>query len=69
MAVVRKSLKQIKAAKPKINAVKIDATTEKDIRRHMIEDGEDSNNEPSIVDIYTPQVIRKRLGMTLHLQL
>jgi putative transcriptional regulator len=64
MAIVRKSLKQIKAAKPKLNAAKIDATTENDIRRHMIEDGEDSNYEPSIADIYTPQVIRKRLGMT-----
>ena len=64
MAIVRKSVKQIKAAKPKIDAAKIDATTEKDIRRHMIEDGEDSSHDLSIADIYTPQVIRKRLGMT-----
>jgi len=64
MAVTRKSLKAIKAGKPKINAAKLDATTEKDIRHHMMEDGEDPDVELGIEDIYTPQVIRKRLGMT-----
>lgn len=38
MALVSKTLKQIKAAKPEIDLAKIDATTEADIRRHMIED-------------------------------
>ena len=43
---------------------KVEATTEEDIRRHMIEDGENPDREPRIEDIYTPQVIRKRLNMT-----
>jgi putative transcriptional regulator len=64
MAMVRRSLKAIKAAKPKINRAKIAATTEKDIRRHMIEDGENPGDTPRIEDIITPQVIRKRLAMT-----
>jgi putative transcriptional regulator len=60
MAVTRKSLKAIKASRPKIDTSKFDATTEKDIRHHMIEDGEDPDVEPGIEDIYTPQIIRKR---------
>lgn len=64
MAMVRKSLKAIKASKPKSDRVKVDATTEADIRRHMRDDGEDPAHEVSVEDIYTPQVIRKRLKMT-----
>ena len=64
MAVVRKSLKEIKAGKPRFDAGRFDATTEKDIRRHMIEDGEDPDHEIRAEDIHTPQVIRKRLGLT-----
>lgn len=64
MAMVRTSLKAIKASKPKFDRAKVDATTEKDIRRHMIEDGEDPNHLPSVEEIYSPQVIRKRLKMT-----
>ena len=41
MAVVRKSLEQMRASKPRIDRAKIDATTEEDIRRHQIEDGQD----------------------------
>ena len=65
MAMVRKSLEDIKAAKPDIDRAKIDATTEADIRHHMIEDGEDPNRELRVEDIFSPQMIRKRLGMTL----
>jgi putative transcriptional regulator len=64
MAIVRKSLKEIRATKPKFDAGRFDATTEEDIRRHMIEDGEDPDHEVRAEDIHTPQVIRKRLGMT-----
>lgn len=64
MAVVRKSLKEIKAAKPKMDRAKFDATTEEDIRRQMTEDGEDPAHEVSIEEVFTPQVIRKRLKMT-----
>jgi putative transcriptional regulator len=64
MAIVRKSLKQAKAAKHDVDWSKVDATTEDEIRRHMIEDGENPGREPRIEDIYTPQIIRKRLAMT-----
>lgn len=64
MAIVRKSLEEAKAIKPDIDWVKVKTTTEQDIRRHMIEDGEDPDHEPRIENIYTPQIIRKRLAMT-----
>lgn len=64
MALVRKSMKEIKTDKPRFDADRFNATTEKDIRRHMIEDGEDPDHEVRVEDIHTPQVIRKRLGMT-----
>jgi len=64
MAMVRKTLEQIKAEKPTTDFRKFDATTEEDIRRHMIEDGEDPDFVPTLEDIFTPQVIRKRLKMT-----
>ena len=64
MALVRKSLEEIKAAKPDIDRAKFDATSEEDIRRHMIEDGEDPDHELQIEDVFSPQVIRKRLSLT-----
>jgi putative transcriptional regulator len=64
MAMVRKSLKAIKASKPKLDRAKIAATTGRDIRRHMREDGETSARMPRIEDVITPQVVRKRLKMT-----
>jgi putative transcriptional regulator len=64
LAVIRKSLKEIRAAKPKINRAKIKATSEKLIRRQMIQDGEDPDGEPTVQDIFTPDVLRKRLDMT-----
>jgi putative transcriptional regulator len=41
----RISLKEILEQKPDIDQAKIDATTEEDIRRHAIEDGEDPDAE------------------------
>jgi len=64
VALVRKSLKEIRVSKPKVDRKKIRATTERDIRRHMIEDGEDAASQPTVEDIFTPAVLRKRLGMT-----
>ncbi|HEY1630601.1 MAG TPA: helix-turn-helix domain-containing protein [Rhizomicrobium sp.] len=64
MAVVRKTLEQSKAEKLDIDWKRVNATTEEDIRRHMIEDGEDPGFGPTLEDIFTPQVIRKRLKMT-----
>jgi putative transcriptional regulator len=64
MAIVRKSLKAIKASKPKSDRAKVDATTEANIRRHMTEDGEDLDQMPAAEDIFSPRFIRKRLKMT-----
>ena len=44
--------------------LKIKATTEEDIRRHMTEDGEDRDAELREEDIISPWYIRKRLGMS-----
>ena len=38
MALVRKTLAQIKRDKPRVDRAKVDATTEADIQRHMRED-------------------------------
>jgi putative transcriptional regulator len=43
---------------------KIDGTTEADIRRQMIEDGQNPDDEPAERDILSPWYIRKRLGMS-----
>jgi putative transcriptional regulator len=43
---------------------RMDATTEEDIRRHMIEDGEDPDGEPQFERPVLPQDVRKKLGMT-----
>jgi putative transcriptional regulator len=64
MAVVRKTLEEIKASKPDVDWAKVDATTEEDIRHHMIEDGENPDAEYLLETSFSPQVIRKRIGMT-----
>jgi putative transcriptional regulator len=64
MALVRKSLEEIRAATPDIDRAKFDATSEEDIRKHMIEDGEDPEHELQTEDAFSPQVIRKRLSLT-----
>jgi len=43
---------------------RVDATDEADIRRQMIEDGEDPDADITDADIISPDHIRKRLGMT-----
>jgi putative transcriptional regulator len=40
------------------------AKEEAGIRQHMIEDGQDPDHVPALEEIFTPRVIRKRLGMT-----
>jgi putative transcriptional regulator len=62
---VRMSLEQLRTHKPDIDRAKIDAMTEEDIRRHMIEDGEDPDAEPTGYRLVWPiTAIRSRLGMT-----
>ena len=65
MALTRMSLAEIMAAGGgKVDRAKLDATTEEDVRRHMIEDGEDPDEEPHFERPVLPQDVRKKLGMT-----
>jgi putative transcriptional regulator len=59
------TLDEIKAARPRIDRARIDATSEADIARQMIEDGEDPNAAlgPFVEDM-PPARIRKQLGMS-----
>ena len=61
---VRKTLDQIMSEPADIDRAKMDATTEDDIRRHMIEDGQDPDEDLSKAVIVSPRVIRQRLGMS-----
>lgn len=65
----RMTLDQVRRSKPTPTEVaefrrRMAATTEKDIRRHMAEDGYDPDEEVREKDIISPAVIRKRLGMS-----
>ncbi|MBX9908946.1 MAG: helix-turn-helix domain-containing protein [Beijerinckiaceae bacterium] len=65
MAIVRKSLDEIKASARQIDLARLHAATEGDIHRHAIEDGQNPDEEPGG---YTPvlpaRMVRKQLGMT-----
>lgn len=65
MAIVRKTLSEILASEPDVDYAILDATTEEDIRRHMIEDGEDPDR-PVLGGELTilPEAVRYKLGMT-----
>jgi len=58
------TLEEIMAKPSQRDRAKIDATTEADIRRHMIEDGEDPDAPLPKRDIVMPALIRMRLGMS-----
>ena len=65
MAYVHRTLEQIRRMKPKINRAKINRTTNADIRRHMIEDGQGLESDlSSFAPVIPPQILRKHLGMT-----
>jgi len=65
MARVRRTLEHIRRVKPRIDRAKIDATSEADIRRHMIEDGQDPSSPlTGFAPVIPPQMLRKHLGMT-----
>jgi len=61
-----RTLEEILASKPEVDQAKLDATTEEDIRRYMIEDGEDPDEEiPDTWELVVPpQRVREKLGMT-----
>jgi len=64
MAVTRMTMKQILASPPDLDRAKLAATTEADIRRHMIEDGQDPDADLRAEDIISPRFIRRRIGLS-----
>lgn len=61
----RMTLDEIKAARPRIDRAKVEATTEAEIARQMVEDGEDPQADPGpFVEDMQPARIRARLGMS-----
>ena len=66
MAVVRRTLEEIRRNPGRIDRAKFDATTEADIRRYMIEDGEnpDAPSSRDLPGYVLPEAVRANLGMT-----
>jgi putative transcriptional regulator len=65
MAIVRKSLDDPQSEKPIIDHTKVAATTEEEIRRHAIEDGEDPDAPLAQFDLVIPvHAVRRKLGMS-----
>ena len=64
MANTRVTLEQLRMQPVKMDHARIKATTEDDIRRYVIEDGQDPDTDLRIEDSISPQVIRRRIGMT-----
>ena len=64
MAITKMTADAIKERPSRRHRAKIKATTEDDIRRQMVEDGENPDEEVSERDIISPWYIRKRLGMS-----
>ncbi|MGO4741109.1 helix-turn-helix domain-containing protein [Bosea sp. 2KB_26] len=65
MAMVRKTLEQIKADRPKVDRAKMIATTEREIRRDAREDGDDPDGGVTGLSlVLPPQAVRSKLGMT-----
>ena len=64
--IVRRTLDEIVALNPQVDRARLDATTEEDIRRYMIEDGQDPDEElPDDYELVVPpQIVREKLGMT-----
>jgi putative transcriptional regulator len=59
------TLDEIKAARSRVDRVKIEATTEAEIAQQMIEDGEDPQAEiGTFVEDLQPARIRSQLGMS-----
>lgn len=59
------TLDEIRASHPEVNRDKIAGTTEEDIRRHQVEDGEDPDAPvPSFRRMPDVRAIRTQLGMT-----
>ena len=64
MAITRMTLDQVKASPSRRDRVKLNATTQADIRRHAIENGDNPDQDLHESNIIAPGFIRKRLGMS-----
>jgi putative transcriptional regulator len=64
MAIIRRTMENIRRLKPRVSRAKIAATTEADIRRHMREDGQSDDDFAEFAPVIPPQVLRKQLHMT-----
>lgn len=64
MAITRVTLHQVEADGGRADRARLDATSEAEIRRHMVEDGEAPDEAPRFERPVLPQVVRQRLGMT-----
>lgn len=65
MAIVRKSLDRIRAEAADVDPDKLRRTKESDIRRQMIEDGEEPDADlPDYRPNVLPAVVRQKLGLT-----
>jgi putative transcriptional regulator len=59
------TLEQIKVRRPRLDHARIAATTEADVRRHQVEDGEDPDAPlPTFRPVPNVRAIRTRLKMT-----
>src|SRR5689334_2056070 len=57
-------MENVRKMKPRINRVRMDATTEPDIRRHIREDAQVDADLMGFAPVVPPQVLRKQLHMT-----
>lgn len=65
MAIVRKSLDQISSERADVDRQKLRRTSEGDIHRHMIEDGEDPDAaQGDCQPVVLPAAVRQKLGLT-----
>jgi putative transcriptional regulator len=64
MAIVRRTMENIRRMKPRISRAKIDETTEADIRAQMREDNQDEITLSGFAPVIPPQLLRRRLAMT-----
>src|SRR5277367_5998611 len=61
----RMTLEEIKAARPRIDRARIEATTESEIAQQMVEDGEDPEAALGFfVEDLQPARVRSQLGMS-----
>ena len=64
MAIVRRTMENIRRMKPRLNRAKMAATTQADIRRQMREDDQEESDAAGFAPVIPPQLLRKQLAMT-----